>query len=302
MRFEQSAYQFMRALGWSDQTIELNYELNIARGTSAHDASMLMWYFLAGWFRTQGDLGNVALRAIGGNSSIPEALARALPRPPLLGRPVAGVRNLADGVEVHCVDGSVHRAARAICSLPLPPLRHVRFDAPLSAVKSRAIRTVPSMMITKMLLRPKRPFWEADGLDPGMWTDTAAGVVRPLRQGSDASEVTTLMTWARGHLAQRLDTLGPEAAQRLAIAEIERLRPAAKGLLEPAGFKSWHADPWAGGTWSVWAPGQPQAFLPALAQPEGRLHFCGEHTALSNRGMEGAMESAERVALEVLGA
>jgi monoamine oxidase len=29
------------------------------------------------------------------------------------------------------------------------------------------------------------------------------------------------------------------------------------------------------------------------------LHFCGEHTAVSNRGMEGAMESGERVALEV---
>ena len=37
-------------------------------------------------------------------------------------------------------------------------------------------------------------------------------------------------------------------------------------------------------------------------EPEGRLHFCGEHTALSNRGMEGAMESGERAALEVLSA
>ena len=33
-----------------------------------------------------------------------------------------------------------------------------------------------------------------------------------------------------------------------------------------------------------------------------RLHFCGEHTAISNRGMEGAMESGERVAFEVLNA
>jgi monoamine oxidase len=80
------------------------------------------------------------------------------------------------------------------------------------------------------------------------------------------------------------------------------LRPASAGQLEPVAYKSWQTDPWAGGTWSVWSPGQPQAFLPALAEAEGRLHFCGEHTALSNRGMEGAMESGERAALEVLAA
>lgn len=36
-----------------------------------------------------------------------------------------------------------------------------------------------------------------------------------------------------------------------------------------------------------------------MAEPHGRMHFCGEHTARANRGMEGALESAERVALEV---
>jgi monoamine oxidase len=36
-----------------------------------------------------------------------------------------------------------------------------------------------------------------------------------------------------------------------------------------------------------------------MAQAHGRIHFCGEHTAVSNRGMEGAMESGERAALEI---
>jgi monoamine oxidase len=301
-RHEQSTYRFLKGLGWSDAAIELNYETNIPRGTSAHATSMLMWYFTAGWFRTQGDLGNAALRAIGGNQRLPEALAAALPEPPRLGCPVVAVRRDASGVEVRCDDGSAQRAARVVCSMPLPPLRHVRFDPPLDPRKAEAIRVVPSNMITKMVFVPKRPFWEQDGLDPGMWTDGPAGMVRPLRQGEDEGEVTALMTWARGHLAQRLDMLGPRAAQELVMRDLARLRPASAGQLEPVAYKSWQTDPWAGGTWSVWAPGQPQAFLPALAEAEGRLHFCGEHTALSNRGMEGAMESGERAALEVLAA
>ena len=84
------------------------------------------------------------------------------------------------------------------------------------------------------------------------------------------------------------------------IAEYERLRPAAKGQLEPAGVKSWQTDPFAGGDWVVWAPYQVTEALPALIEPANRIHFCGEHTATTNRGMEGAMESADRVLQEVL--
>jgi monoamine oxidase len=111
--------------------------------------------------------------------------------------------------------------------------------------------------------------------------------------------VTSLMAWGRGHLADRLDTLGEEAAQQHVLKAYEALRPAAKGKLELAGIKSWQSDPFAGGDWAIWAPGQVTECLPALIEPADRIHFCGEHTATANRGMEGAMESGERAAFEV---
>jgi monoamine oxidase len=84
------------------------------------------------------------------------------------------------------------------------------------------------------------------------------------------------------------------------VADLERLRPAAKGQLEVLGYKSWYRDPFSSGDWAVYAPGQVTSFMTDIANPHGRLHFCGEHTAVANRGMEGAMESGERVALEAL--
>ncbi len=84
------------------------------------------------------------------------------------------------------------------------------------------------------------------------------------------------------------------------IAEIERLRPSAKGKLEVKGFKSWGTDPFSCGDWAIWQPGQVKEFITEIAKPHGNIHFCGEHTARSNRGMEGAMESGERAAQEVL--
>lgn len=299
-KFDGSVYEFLKRIGWSDAAIELNYETNTPRGNSAHEVSILMWYFVEGWFRVQDELARVAYRAVGGNQSIPEAMAKALKEEPILGAAVVGVRQDATGIEVRCADGSTHRAKQLVCSVPLPILRQIAFDPALPPKVALAARTAPSNFMTKIIVVPKKPFWEQDGFDPGMWTDTAAGIVRPLRQGESESEVTSLMAWARGHMATRLDTLGPEAAQQLVIAEIERVRPAAKGLLEPAGFKSWQLDPFALGTWSNWAPGQIAEFAADLSKPFDRIHFCGEQTAASNRGMEGAMESGERAALAVI--
>jgi monoamine oxidase len=39
--------------------------------------------------------------------------------------------------------------------------------------------------------------------------------------------------------------------------------------------------------------------MPHAIAPEGRIHFAGEHTSPWQAWMEGAIESAERAALEV---
>jgi monoamine oxidase len=299
-QFDGSVYDFFKKLGWSDEAIDLNYNTNPQYGTSAHDASILMWYFVQAWFKLQGDLDKVAFKADGGNQRIPEAMANALKGDVHLGKQVVGIRTHNSDVAVHCRDGSVYHASHVVCSLPIPTMKWVKFDPPLPPLKAKAIHTVPVQKITKVIVVPKKPFWEEDGMSPAMWTDSDAGTIRTLREGEDANEVTCLMAWARGYRADRLDTLGTEGAMQRVIEEYERIRPAAKGQLEPAGVKSWQADPFAGGDWAVWRPHQITEALPALIEPANRIHFCGEHTATTNRGMEGAMESADRVLSEVL--
>jgi monoamine oxidase len=300
-KFDGSTYDFFKKLGWSDATIDLNYNTNIQYGTSAHDVSILMWYFTQAWFKLQSDIQRVAYKAVGGNESIPEAMAQAVGNVHL-NKAVSGIRQDGDTVEVHCEDGSVYKAKRVICALPVPTMRWIKFDPLLPALKAKAISTVPVMKITKVVMVPKKPFWREDGFSPAMWTDTDAGEIRALREGDDPNKVTCLMAWARGFPADRLDYMGEKAAMDHVISIYEKLRPASKGLLEPGGFKSWQSDRFSGGDWVVWKPGQITECLPALKEAAGRLHFCGEHTAVSNRGMEGAMESGERAAIEVMAA
>jgi len=82
---------------------------------------------------------------------------------------------------------------------------------------------------------------------------------------------------------------------------IEELRPAAKNKLEAVAYHSWSLNPFSQGDWSYWGPGQITAFGRHIGNRHGQIHFCGEHTAVSNRGMEGAMESGERAAFEIMG-
>jgi monoamine oxidase len=83
------------------------------------------------------------------------------------------------------------------------------------------------------------------------------------------------------------------------VSQIEQMRPAAKGALRVVAQQSWTRDPWSRGAWSYFRPGTVTRFLPAMFQPHGRLHFCGEQTATAARGMEGALESGERAASAV---
>jgi monoamine oxidase len=116
----------------------------------------------------------------------------------------------------------------------------------------------------------------------------------------DPNEVASMMALMMGNKAERLDQMDQESATKLVVSTIEKIRPAAKGKLEVAGYKSWFRDPFASGDFTNFGPGQVTRFAGHMNAPHGRIHLCGDATALSNRGMEGALESSERVVIEIL--
>jgi monoamine oxidase len=296
-----SLYNFLKRSGASDAIIELTYNTNVIFGTSAHDVSLLQLLGNDFWMKLQREIKRVSLVGKGGNQRIPEAMARNLKCEVSFRKKASGIRSASDGAEVYCTDGSRYAARHVVCSIPVPVLRNIQFDPLLTGVQERAIKTVAYAPCTQVHIVSRRPFWEDDGLPPYMWTDGLAGFVAPNRNDEIPDEITSLTAWGRGFLARYLDRLGPEGAKAAVIGAIEELRPAAKGQLEALYVKSWELDEFAGGAdFMVWGPGQITEFFGELWAPHGRVHFCGEHTAMLERGMEGAMESGERAALEVL--
>jgi len=294
---------WLRSLGLSDAAIALVYGLNPSFGRDADDVSALLMLFRGAFSKSQR--AQVATESLGltardGVQRIPEAMAGALRGELALGHEVAAVSATTAGLEVRCSGGARFAAAHVVAALPPGVLRRIAIDPPLPPDQAAAIAELPSQPLTQVYLAPKSRFWETDGFAPSMFTDSRAGMVAAARHRERPGEVTSLAAWITGDDAAALDRLAPDDAGRAVIEAIERIRPAAAGQLELLGMHSWGADRFAAGAWVYFRPGDVTRFAGIIGRAHGRLHFCGEHLALANRGMEGAMESGERAAAAVL--
>jgi monoamine oxidase len=298
-----SARTWLRGLGLSDAAIALAYGMNASFGRDADDVSALLLLFRGAFSKAQRALApkdSIGFTARDGVQRIPEAIASALSGGVDLGRAVAAISVERDHATVRCADSTTLRARHVVCAAPLGVLRKIAIDPPLPAPQADAFARLPSQPLTQVYLAPRAKFWERDGYAPSLFTDSSAGMIAAARNDANPNEVTSLACWITGDAAAALDRLPAAAAGRAVIGEIERIRPAAAGALEFVALHSWGADPYAGGAWAYFRPGDVTRYAAKLGAAHGRLHFCGEHLAVESRGMEGAMESGERAAAAVL--
>jgi len=303
VRHDIPARGYLARAGSSDDTIRLAYCVNPTFGSDARDVSALLIFFRAAFSAAQRGLlppGIAGYTIRGGVQRLPEAMARALRHEIHFCKAVTAITMGRGGVEVCCADGSRYLGERAVCALPFGVLRDITIDPPLTGPQREAVELLPAQPVTQVYLARRGSFWERDGHAPSLFTDGPAGMVAALRNGADPEEVTGFTAWLTGPGARRLDALPDDHAGRLVIESIEAVRPAAKGELEFLGRRSWGSDPFARGGWPYFAPGQIARFAASMGRPHGRLHFCGDQLAITSRGMEGAMESGERAAAEII--
>ncbi len=292
--------QYLREQGLDDETLRLANHFS-SYGTNLWQSSLLQLCHVFTFARKSAELsaGRGSMSVQGGNQRLPEAMARALRGDVLLGRPVAGIRMDGRGVEVHCEDGSRHRGRFCVMSAPFTALRLIAVDPWFRGAQAEAVATLPYHHAFQVHFAVQKPFWEKDGLPPSFWSDGPVERFNALNYGPNGS-ISSFMHYSNGDSTSRFDRMPLEAAARFVLAEIERVRPAAKGALRVLRAYSWQQTPFSGGAYASWAPGQIPRFAAAMREPHERMHLCGEHTSLLARGMEGALESGERAALEIL--
>ncbi len=300
-QWDRSVGEVLTEAGLAAAAVELGAGLNSGYGTDHHDLSALMMFHTISFAIHQANWPDAGGAAKGGNQRIPEAMARHLNGDALLSSPVAAVASESDRVRIILEDGRRLNAARAVIAMPFSALRRIAIDPEPPAAQKAAIDQLGYTPCTQIHYAVKQPYWERDGMAPSMWTDALPGRFMALKNDPGNPEaVTSCLAYINGHAALKLAHMDEEAAIAAVSAELFRLRPSLKGALAPVYLWKWSNNPYAGGAYAYWKPGQITAFAATMAQPHGRIHFAGEHTAQLNRGMEGAMESGERAALEIL--
>jgi monoamine oxidase len=197
---------------------------------------------------------------------------------------------------VTTVDGTLYKSDFVIAAVPFVSLRDIPIEPRLTGVQAEAVARMPYANTSQVFfaLKDGGNYWEQDGLAPSLWSDGEVSMFRKM------TGTKLLVAVNVGRKADALDRRPPAERGAMVLAELARLRPSTRGRVEFVGAYSWREAPFVMGCSHSYAPGDVSRFVPAMFQPHERLHFAGEHTRILEMGMESAMESGERAALEIL--
>ncbi|MGH9139820.1 MAG: flavin monoamine oxidase family protein [Vicinamibacterales bacterium] len=245
--------------------------------------------------------GDTHYRIDGGNDRLPKAFAVRLRERIHYGAPVVHIAHDHASVQVTVKDGSgLHQLAadRLVCAVPYTTLRDVEISPAFSPLKQRAIQEALSTSVTRTFMQCRTRFWTKDGLSGGAATDlpvTSLGHVTGDQPGPRA----ILESYTAGAIARRL--AGMPIAERLdfVVDQSSRIFPELRAAFEGGTSVSWGDDPWSKGAYAWFKPGQLAVLPPRAAEPEGRIHFAGDHTSALPGWMQGALASALRVVEEI---
>jgi monoamine oxidase len=247
----------------------------------------------------------------GGNDRLPKAFAAALGDRVKLRCKVVRLEQSASEVTVIYLDAQGRqnevRAARCVCALPFSTLRKVDIPTPFTDDKMRAIESLQYMPAARCHFQTRTRFWRRDPLGSlgGLnlvGTDTVAGRI----WNTSSQQADPIMGMIHSYMfdveASRYASL-PDRIGAMRQHINDKLLP---GLtldqVVATADKAWQDDPWVEGGWSWTGVNEMRALHHARRRAEGRVHFGGEHTSHWVAWMNGAIESGERAADEIIAA
>ena len=317
---EAAEVRYQRLLDRIDDDIDENADIALGRAIEARDPAFLRDPLL-GWVmtdETESDQGAPAdaisaywfdedsafegpeVVLPGGYDAILAPLAKGLDI--RLKTPVTRVSRVADGVVVESTAGRFE-ADHVVCSLPLGVLKagNVVFDPPLPAPHADAIRRMGMGTVTRASIEFAEGFWPTE---PHYFGHVAAtrGRWPTILNHRAITGRNILSAIATGPYAVLADTMTPEALKADLLAALADLF--GRKLPEPTGFvvSNWSRDAFAGGAYSVIAPGSTPADFATLAKGiDNRLFLTGEHTDFAHHAtVHGAYLSGLRSAKAIL--
>ena len=247
--------------------------------------------------------GGQALNLENGNQSLAEAFADRLGDVIRLGCKVVAAGQTDSGVQIQVETNGRQEnlyADRVIFAIPFTALRKLRFDPGFPARRQKIIDALPYTQVAQAYVQTRTRFWEAEKAVAAIVSD---GPLERLFNASDkmGEGRGLLVNWVNGTGALSIAEGGAEAHLERVLTHVAEIWPGSRDHIDATLVNNW-GDSYVRGAYAHYAPGQMAAFAAEIPQPIGRIHFAGEHTELVAPGMEGALVSGKRAAMEIIDA
>eukprot|EP00294_Goniomonas_avonlea_P003284 CAMPEP_0114558214 /NCGR_PEP_ID=MMETSP0114-20121206/10252_1 /TAXON_ID=31324 /ORGANISM="Goniomonas sp, Strain m" /LENGTH=480 /DNA_ID=CAMNT_0001743569 /DNA_START=16 /DNA_END=1458 /DNA_ORIENTATION=- len=242
----------------------------------------------------------------GGAQNFAQKLAALLPPESLrLNSQVVSVEQLGGQVRVRCENNLTFSADYVIFALAPPLLDAIQFTPILPPGRGILHSRSFTGSVVKAHFFYDRPFWRDQGLSGSAWTASSGPVASTADGTYPDSPVARLVAFVVGVDSEQLSKVKREEDRRAALI------PSMVALFGPEAAKTasyrdfdWNSERNSKGCFgSLCPPGVATVVGAALRQPVGRLHWAGSETAFLWSGyMDGAIESGERAAAEIVAA
>src|SRR5581483_9487321 len=276
-RQSRSHAQVRQALQSADGANVSGEPVSVAVRTRKHAASPDDGFHRSAGRNFGDELGGAPSRFVkikGGNDLLPKAFAAKLADKILYDSPAVKIDQDEKSARVTFSrkgKPETLSADRILCAVPFSLLRNVVMPANFAEKKLAAIRDLKYDAVSRVYLQTKKRSWEEKGLNGFAFTKDAVEVWQPT--WSQPGPRGIIMTYARPGEAEKIAALKESDRINSTLVQLDPMFPGLRGNFEKGTSKIWMEDDWSRGAWAFAGLGN----LVLFAQPEGRIHFAGEH-------------------------
>jgi len=254
-------------------------------------------------FRPFGD-SDERFHIVEGNDAVPTRFAEKLKTPVELGVHLESIASLDRGFRLGLrTDGGSREetADIVVLALPFTILRQIDVSVRLPESKRKAIKELGYGTNAKLIAGFSRRVWEEAHKSGYTFSDLPFQCCWETSRGQPGSHAI-LTNFLGGNFGLHLDAGDIPTRAGEFVSQIEKLYPGATDAFTKKAIRQhWPSSPFVRGSYTCYKPGQYSTLAGSVAEPVGNLFFAGEHTSEDFNGyMEGAAESGERAAKEVL--
>ena len=184
-------------------------------------------------------------------------------------------------------------ADAVICTIAINSLLKIKFNPPLPPAQREAAEQLTYARICKNSVLYSERFWKDENFS--MVSDTTAHYYFHSTQSQSGRE-GILTSYAIGEKADVLASQSDRRRQKIITDDLIDFNPDAPKLARGIASYAWQRDEYTDGAYALYKPGQWFGIRPILARPHGKVLFAGEHIADWQGFMEGAIETGEAAA------